>query len=88
MMSESEVLTVVVLTQWQPSRSEGAFLRSVRQHWRAYFPRVLSQSAFNRRARTYWGLLPWLSSPDQSESCSVLSNATPSSRPATCSSLG
>jgi hypothetical protein len=29
----------------------------VAQHWRAYFPRQLSQSAFNRRARDLWGLL-------------------------------
>src|SRR5437764_10745536 len=56
-MSESEVLTVVVLTQWQQSRSEGAFLGYVRQHWRASFPRVLSQSAFNRRARDLMGVL-------------------------------
>jgi hypothetical protein len=56
-MSDSEVLTVVVLTQWQPSRSESAFLGYVRQHWRAYFPRVLSQSAFNRRARDLMGVL-------------------------------
>jgi hypothetical protein len=56
-MSDSEVLTVVVLTQWQLSRSESAFLGYVRQHWRAYFPRVLSQSAFNRRARDLMGVL-------------------------------
>ena len=55
-MSESEVLTVVVLTQWQQSRSESAFLDYVRQHWRVYFPRVLSQSAFNRRARDLLGV--------------------------------
>jgi hypothetical protein len=56
-MSDSEVLTVVVLTQWQPSCSESALLGYVRQHWRAYFPRVLSQSAFNRRARDLLGVL-------------------------------
>ena len=56
-MSDSEVLTVVVLTQWQQSRSESAFLGYVRHHWRAYFPRVLSQSAFNRRARDLMGVL-------------------------------
>src|SRR2546423_3307409 len=56
-MSDSEVLTVVVLTQWQQSRSESAFLGYVRHHWRVYFPRVLSQSAFNRRARDLMGVL-------------------------------
>jgi hypothetical protein len=56
-VSDSEVLAVVVLTQWQQSRSESAFLGYVRHHWRAYFPRVLSQSAFNRRARDLMGVL-------------------------------
>ena len=56
-MSDSAVLSVVGLTQWQPRRSESAFLRYVRHHWRAYFPRVLSQSAFNRRARDLLGVL-------------------------------
>jgi hypothetical protein len=49
--SDSEVLTLLVLAQWQPGRSERRFVRYVRTHWQAYFPRVLSQSAFNRRAR-------------------------------------
>src|SRR5207249_4021797 len=55
--SDSEVLSVMVLTQWQPSRSESAFRRYVRHHWRASCPRVLSQSAFNRRARDLLGVL-------------------------------
>ncbi len=49
--SDSEVLTLLVLAHWQPDRSERRFVRYVGRHWRAYFPRVLSQSAFNRRAR-------------------------------------
>ena len=49
--SDSEVLTLVVLAQWQADRSERRFVRYVAKHWGAYFPRVLSQSAFNRRAR-------------------------------------
>src|SRR5436190_2995835 len=56
-MSESEVLSVVVLTQWPQRRSESAFVRYVRHHWRASCPRVLSQSAFNRRARDLLGVL-------------------------------
>ena len=55
--SDSAVLSVMVLTQWQPSRSESAFRRYVRHHWRASCPRVLSQSAFNRRARALRGVL-------------------------------
>lgn len=50
-VADSEVLTLMVVAQWQPDRSETAFLAWVRAHWRAYFPRLLSQSAFNRRAR-------------------------------------
>ena len=56
-MSDSAVLTVVVLTPWQQNRSESAFLHYVRPHWRVYVPRALSQSAFNRRARNLLGVL-------------------------------
>lgn len=56
-MADSEVLTVELLAQWHPRRSESAFLRYVRQHWRAYFPHLLSQSEFNRRARDLAGVL-------------------------------
>jgi hypothetical protein len=56
-MSDSEVLTLQVLAQWQPRRSEQAFLRHVRRQWSSYFPRLLSPSAFNRRARDLEGVL-------------------------------
>jgi hypothetical protein len=56
-VSDSEVLTLMLLEQWQPDCSERAFLRYVATHWRASFPRQLSQSAFNRRARDLWGCL-------------------------------
>ena len=49
-VADSEVLTLALCAQWG-GRSERAFLRYVRQHWRAYFPRLLSQSAYNRRCR-------------------------------------
>jgi hypothetical protein len=49
--SDSEVLTLLVLAHWQSDRAERRFVRYVGRHWRAYFPRVLSQSAFNRRSR-------------------------------------
>jgi hypothetical protein len=45
-----------VLSQWQADRKERAFLRYARQHWRGYFPGLLSQSAFHRRARDVWGV--------------------------------
>jgi hypothetical protein len=56
-LSDSEVLTLALLAQWQPRRSERAFLAHAVAHWRAYFPRLLSQSAFNRRARALAGVL-------------------------------
>src|SRR5919197_5665388 len=56
-LADSEVLTLLVLAQWQQGRSERAFLRYACEHWQAYFPRLLSQSAFNRRARDLLGVL-------------------------------
>lgn len=56
-MSDSEVLSVMLLAQWQANRSERAFVAYVQRHWRHYFPRMLSQSAFNRRARDLCGVL-------------------------------
>jgi len=56
-LSDSEVLTLALLAQWQQGRSERAFLRYAQHHWRTYFPRLLSQSAFNRRARDLGGVL-------------------------------
>jgi hypothetical protein len=50
-LADSEVLTLLVLAQWQPHRSERRFLRYAARYWRRYFPRLLSQSAFNRRGR-------------------------------------
>src|SRR5438128_7186029 len=54
-LSDSEVLTLMLLGQWEPRRSERAFVSYVRKHWRSYFPAMLSQSACNRRARDLWG---------------------------------
>jgi hypothetical protein len=56
-LSDSEVLTLAVLGQWHPRGSERGFLRFVRQYWSAYFPRLLSQNAFNRRVRDLAGVL-------------------------------
>ena len=55
-VSDSEVLTLALCAQWW-GRSERAFGRYVRAHWRAYFPRLLSQSAYNRRCRDLAGVL-------------------------------
>lgn len=59
-LSDSEVLTLCILAQWHPRRSERSFLRYAAAHWHAYFPRLLSQSAFNRRARDLMGALAYL----------------------------
>ncbi len=56
-MSDSEVLTVTLLAQWQQDRSEAGFVGYVRRKWHRFFPRMLSQSDFNRRARDLAGVL-------------------------------
>jgi len=56
-LADSEVLTLAVLAQWFPRRSERGFLRYATTHWRGYFPGLTSQSAFNRRVRNCWPLL-------------------------------
>ena len=56
-LSDSEVLTLALLAQWQSDRSEHAFGRYAAKHWRSYFPRLLSQSQFNRRVRDLCGVL-------------------------------
>lgn len=60
-LSDSEVLTLAVICQWQSSGSERQFLAWAAKHWRTYFPRLVSQSAFNRRARQLYGVLAGLS---------------------------
>lgn len=56
-LSDSEVLTLALLEQWRPDHNETAFVRWVQEHWHAYFPRMLTQSAFNRRVRDLAGVL-------------------------------
>ena len=56
-LSDSEVLCLAILAQWQGRRSENAFLAFAVRHWRRYFPRLLSQSALNRRSRDLCGAL-------------------------------
>lgn len=49
-MSDSEVLTVLLVGQWRGT-SERALVRWAADQLTAYFPGLLSQSAFNRRVR-------------------------------------
>lgn len=55
-MSDSEILTLAICAQWH-GKSERKFVRKVREHWRDYFPRMLSHSAYNRRVRDLSGVL-------------------------------
>ena len=50
-VSDSEGLTLLFVAQHAHDWSERDFLGHVRGNWRSYFPRVLSQGAFNRRVR-------------------------------------
>jgi hypothetical protein len=50
-LSDSEVLTLVILSQWSRFRSERDFWRFASAHLREYFPKLLSQGQLNRRAR-------------------------------------
>ncbi len=56
-LSDSEALCLALLAQWQGRRSEKAFVAYAVRHWRQYFPRLLSQSALNRRFRDLCGAL-------------------------------
>lgn len=55
-LSDSEVLTLAICAQWHGT-SQRAFIRYAAEHWRSYFPRLLSQSACNRRSRDLAGVL-------------------------------
>ena len=55
-LADSEVLTLTLCAQWF-GKSERAFLRYATAHWRRYFPRLLSQSAYHRRVKDVSGVL-------------------------------
>lgn len=55
-LHDSEVLTLMLVAQWHPSRSERKVGCYAAAHWGAYFPRLLSQSQSNRRARDLHGV--------------------------------
>ena len=50
-LSDAEVLTLAVLSQWPRFRSERDFWRFANAHLRPYFPNLLGQSQLNRRIR-------------------------------------
>jgi Transposase DDE domain len=51
LLSDSEVLTLAILSQWPRFRSERDFWRFTDAHLREYFPTLVSQSQLNRRIR-------------------------------------
>ena len=59
-LSDSEVLTLMLCAQWS-GKSERRFVAYVAEHWGSYFPRMLTQSAFNRRSRDLAGVVVGLS---------------------------
>jgi len=50
-LSDPEVLTLAILSQWPRFRSERDFWRFADAHLRGYFPNLLSQGQLNRRVR-------------------------------------
>ena len=51
-LSDSAVLTLLLLAQWQADRQERAFLRHAHQHWRGYFPALAGVPLERRWAGT------------------------------------
>jgi len=51
LLSDAEVLTLAILSQWPRWRSERDFFRFADAHLREYFPNLLSPSQLNRRIR-------------------------------------
>ena len=56
-MTDSEVITLAVLAQWDLHRSERFMLRYTKKHWNCYFKQILTQSAFNKRVRYLAGVI-------------------------------
>src|SRR5512142_2234340 len=57
-LSDAEVLCLGLAAQWRsgvPWHTERGFVRYALKHLRPFFPRMTSQSAFNRRLRRLWG---------------------------------
>jgi hypothetical protein len=53
--SDGEALTIALVRHVLGRPSERAFLAEVRREWATHFPRLPTQSEFNRRVRWLWG---------------------------------
>lgn len=63
-LSDSEVLTLAVASQWRCGvawQSERAFVRYMLKQGKALFPHMLQRSGFNRRVRQLYGVGYWSS---------------------------
>lgn len=52
-LSRAEVLTLALMSQWQPFASERAFYRYALRHWRAACPTLPDRAQFNRLVRRH-----------------------------------
>ena len=59
-MSDSEILTLIVLMDYLPFPGETQFLGFIRANYREWFPELLDQSQFNRRLRQLGQMLEML----------------------------
>jgi hypothetical protein len=58
-MSDSEVLTVAIASQWRVGvawQSERGAVRFMQRHGRGWFPKMLKHSQFNKRVRELWAV--------------------------------
>ncbi len=59
-MSDSEILTLIVLMDYLPFPGETQFVGFIRANYREWFPELLDQSQFNRRLRQLGQMLEML----------------------------
>ena len=55
--SDSEVMTLMLASEFLPFPSESQYLAYIRANYSDLFANLLSQSQFNRRARSLWPLV-------------------------------
>lgn len=61
-LTTSELVTIMLLLQWNGRGSESEALRYVKRHWTHFFPGLVNvqQSAFNQAARKHARLATWV----------------------------
>lgn len=58
-MSDSEIITIAIWNQWL-KLPERKLISYIRNHWLSFFPKLISQSEFNRRLHSLANRLPTL----------------------------